>query len=65
MKLKFCEFIKKAKIKQSFYDCDTGNKHTITKIAKTYTWTKERLGNGYKEWEEVEWKNIDNDEIIF
>ena len=65
MKIKFCDYIKKAKIGNVFYSNDTKDYHRIIKIAKKYTFTMERLHRGAKAGEEVEWSNNDTDKIIY
>ena len=65
MKIKFCNYIKNARVGNVFYSNDTKMYHRIRKIAKKYTFTMERLHRGAKEGEEVEWSNKDTDSIIY
>ena len=65
MKIRFCNYIKNAKVGNTFYSVDTGDYYKITKIAKKYTFAIERLYKGAKKKEEVEWTNDATDRIIY
>ena len=68
MKIKFCDYIKTAKIGDKFIYLDTTDIFILTKIKKKYSLAIEicKGDDGKEKWdrrEEVQWDNEDKDKI--
>ena len=66
MKIKFCDYIKTAKIGDKFIYLDTTDGYILTKIAKKYSYAICICGEDKegKNREEVQWDNEDKDKIV-